>query len=256
MSIKIRTGLILRNASLDTAFSAVSSIRHKCINLAQHEIAMKLNSARMLYDDVAANMCDLESKGPPTTFMLMKSLYDARENVLGRGVRYPEWDFTFEVVLVPNGPDVLAIYYLENDPGFSKALESVGFEDYHYQNSSDRPESIDETEWSQRESTWKAALQGVPACEVGLVAHVVPWEQLELTHFNAELMASCVPSESQRRTNAATDLCVRELDHELYYSEKSKFQAFSNTKAAIKERAKTVLLASESNGQQGDPLTL
>ncbi|MAG68202.1 MAG: hypothetical protein CMK74_20390 [Pseudomonadales bacterium] len=243
MSIKIKTGLILRNADLNTAFKALSSIRQECIKHAQHEIALRLNAARLLHDDVAANMSDLESQGPPTLLKLMGRLYDAREQVLGRGVRSPEWDFTLAVALVPSGPDVLAIYYLENDPGFSKALASVGFEDYHYQNSSDRPQHIDEHEWREREAVWRAALQGEPACEVGLVAQVVPWEHLELAHFDAELMASSEPSESQRRTNVAQLLCELELDHLLYYTDKCNFRPYPNTKAAILERAKTVLLA-------------
>ncbi|WGK63477.1 hypothetical protein QAO71_17045 (plasmid) [Halopseudomonas sp. SMJS2] len=254
MSTKIRNGLILRNATLDTAYAAVDSIRRHCVYLAQHDVAMTLNSARMLDEDIAVNMCDLDSDGPLTTPKLMRSLYDAREQVLGRGLRSPGWDFTFEVVLIPSAPDVLAIFYLENNSGFSKALESVGFEDYHYQSSTDRPDQIDEAEWSHREAIWKSALKGQPPSEIGLVAKIVTWDHLELTHFNAELMASCVPSEHQRRINVATYLCELELGHEQFTCAKGVYQIVENINAAATDRARTVLLANETGGP-GQSLT-
>lgn len=246
MSTKITNGLILRNATLDTAYTAVASIRQQCIKSAQQKIALTMNSARVLEEDIAANICDLESEGPVTTMKLMHSLYDAREQVLGRGIRSPGWDFTFEVVLIPSGADVLAIYYLENDSGFSKALESVGFEDYHYQSISDRPDHIDESEWTQREAVWKSALKGEAPCEVGLIAQVVTWEQLELTQFNAELIASCTPSESERRVNVAEYLCGLEMELEHLIGGKDIFQLIDKMNSAAKSRVKTVLLANET----------
>ncbi|MGE8063716.1 hypothetical protein ACQKP2_00975, partial [Pseudomonas sp. NPDC089569] len=91
------------------------------------------------------------------------------------GERSVDWDFTLSVCLIPWGDDLLALHYLENNPGFLEALKGIGFEDFHYQNSTDRPDSISELDWVERSATWASALdKGVPA-SVGLTYEIVRW---------------------------------------------------------------------------------
>ncbi len=249
MSTVIRNGLILRNATLDKAFRALDSIRPQCISQAQQDVATTLNKARQLHFDLALNITDLETQGPPGIIGLVSQIYDAREEVLGKGLRNPTWDFTLDVVLIPSETDVLALYYLENDAAFTEALKRAGFRDFHFQNRGDKPEGIDDTEWADREAVWKSALRGLPPCEVGVIVRIVSWEHLELTHFNANLMASCVPTIEQRRLNVAQHLC--ELEHDHLMQTKGIYQTLLAIKTAASARASEVILADDPMPQLG-----
>lgn len=213
MSTKIYNGLILRDCSMEQAFKKLVSIKRRCVEAAE-KAAASVCAREMAYSaDLAANFCKLGTREQPfKAWTLIEKFQTAKISVLGKGVRNTEWDFTFDICLMPSGNDVLAIYYVEADLGYRETLLSVGFLDYSYQNSTDRPDDIPEAQWELRKAAWNAALPGRTAPrDAGLTYTVVSWDDYSLVFYNPSLIHSQIPDPELRKKRVATRLTELEV---------------------------------------------
>lgn len=201
MSTKIYNGLILRNHNLEQALAKLIPIRVACIKAGVEATAKLITEELVLQQDLACNYSYLPSTSKPSAHAsLMTQFREAKKKVLGEGVRDVMWDATFDVCLMPYGSDVLVTYYLEQDLGYRQALLDAGFEDFHYQNSTDRPCSISEVDWDLRGSIWTALLpRSTTPRDVGLLFQAVTWDDLYDAFFASDLRNALVPSEDERR---------------------------------------------------------
>lgn len=201
MGTKIYNGLILRNHNLEQALAKLIPIRNTCISAGVAATAKLITHELVLQRDLACNYSDIKTKGDPNIFHgLMGEFREAKKKVLGEGVRDITWDATFDVCLMPFGGDVLVTYYLEQDLGYRQALLDAGFEDFHYQNSTDRPQGISEDDWELRSSTWNALLPGrTSPRDVGLLFQAVTWDDLYDAFFASDLREALMPAEDERR---------------------------------------------------------
>lgn len=213
MSTKIYNGLILRDSSIEQALKHLVSIKSQCVDAAE-KAAAKVCAREMAYSvDLAANLCVLgEQIQPFRTWKLMEKFDLAKVSVLGKGVRNTEWDFTFNVCLIPANGNVLAIYSVESDLGYRDALLGVGFKDYHFQTSTDRPEDISEDEWNSRRDAWNSALPGrsTPSA-VGVTYSVVSWDDYSLVFYNPNLIHAQIPTPEVRKKRVARRLSELEI---------------------------------------------
>lgn len=213
MGTKIYKGLILQNSSIEQALRLLISIKSQCVDAAE-KAAAKVCAREMAFSvDLAANFCVLgEQNQQHRTWKLMEKFDLAKVSVLGKGVRNTEWDFTFDICLIPANGNVLAIYYVESDLGYHDALLSVGFKDYYYQNSTGRPEDISEDEWSSRREAWQSALPGrTSAGAVGLTYSVVSWDDYSLVFYNPSLIHAQIPTPEVRKKSVARRLSELEV---------------------------------------------
>jgi len=96
-------------------------------------------------------------------------LLDRQAHVLETDRRDPEVDFSCHLSIHPlerEGENViLGIVFAERAEFQERWFNKPFVEDYHYQNSTDRPEDIPEVEWDRRREDWLAVLghPGVPA---------------------------------------------------------------------------------------------
>ncbi|APC19508.1 hypothetical protein BLL42_27640 (plasmid) [Pseudomonas frederiksbergensis] len=213
MSTKIYNGLILQDSSIEQALKHLVSIKPRCVDAAE-KAAAKVCAREMTFSvDLAANFCVLGEKIQPyRTWKLIEKFDLPKVSVLGKGVRNTEWDFTFDVCLIPANGNVLAIYSVESDLGYREALLSVGFKDYHYQNSTDRPEDISEDEWVSRQEAWDSALPGRTAPgAAGLIYSVVSWDDYSLVFYNPSLIHAQIPSTEHRKSRVARRLSELEI---------------------------------------------
>ncbi|WP_213664199.1 hypothetical protein [Stutzerimonas stutzeri] len=208
MSTKIYNGLILRNHNLEQALAKLIPIRQTCISAGVAATAKLITEELVLQRDLACNYSDIKTKGDPNIFTdLMAEFRAAWKKVLGEGVRDVTWDATFDVCLMPSGGDVLVTYYLEQDLGYRQALLDAGFEDYHYQDSTERPQNISEADWELRCRTWNALLPGrTSPRDVGLLFQAVTWDDLYDAFFRSDMREALVPSEDERRKAVSTRL--------------------------------------------------
>lgn len=87
--------------------------------------------------------------------------------------RDPEVDPQFELMFIPMKDKTLALLYTEQK-AFKKLWESTrGVKDYHYQNSTDKPNSISAKEWKQRRNNWEEVLGNSPPIKRGVIATII-----------------------------------------------------------------------------------
>ncbi len=213
MSTNIHHGLILRKATLAQGLERLKNVRQQVLPEAQAALATAIAKDMAFSLDMAHNYCAMkeEEKG---FWAVVGQIKKAKVKVLGEGYRDTDWDYSFEVCLIPKGRDLLALFYIEKNPGYVDALKAAGFEDYHYQNSTDRPDTICARDWSQRTRDWNKALPGATSPnQVGMTYTVVSWRDIEKVVYERELVTASVPSDDQRRKAVAmhlTDIEVAE----------------------------------------------
>lgn len=242
MSTRIYHGRIIRNCTLSEMLERLKTIRPRCVDLAQNGIAKQIAKKRTFWLDLDVNYLPYpRKKFDPPFWRLLEVLKHERAKTAS-GERSVDWDFTLSVCLIPRGDDLLALHYLENNPGFLDALKDIGFEDFHYQDSTDRPDSISKQEWDERSATWTNALgKDVPA-SVGYTFEIVRWDDTQGALWTPELILAHTPDDHSRRQAIAE--CLIGPDIERFDEEKhGLFEYAQLANKAAKSRAPHVYLA-------------
>ncbi|EGR4074983.1 hypothetical protein DDO73_18190 [Vibrio cholerae] len=244
MSTKIYNGLILRNSTLENALQLLSSRRQECIQKAINacaKVSAKLIAQQM---DLSTNFSCV-SKDKFSSFQApFLSIERAMIDVLVKQHRNPKWDYSFEVCLLPWHEHVLALFYIENDIEYRKTLLSAGFEDYHYQDSTDKPSEISEQEWEMRRLAWEEALPiGTNPIDRGLSFSLVTWHDYLYDATSEERISANMPSESERRKSVARQLLSMELA--ITDSDLTAFELAEKVHELLPSRMQSVLILSE-----------
>jgi len=213
VSTKIYNGLRLRGHTLEQALVLLKSIRPGCVEAARSYTAGVAAQEMAETADLAFNFPDVDGSTP--WWSVHERIVEARQKVLGRGQRSVTWDSSFDICLIPYKGYILALYYIENDHGYVKALKEAGFEDFSYQNCTDRPASVTEFQWSARAQAWDAALPGAtcPAGQ-GFTYCVVSWDDYSSALYDRELLRASIPSEEVRRRAVAIALAEKQVQKE------------------------------------------
>ncbi|HFL7937956.1 hypothetical protein IYR97_26115 (plasmid) [Pseudomonas fulva] len=207
MSTKICNGRILRDSSLADALKKLQDIRDEAVRLAHAGVAVQIAERRYYWADMDHNFLPIPRIHYDSFYWrIRKILQDERARVLVEGTRSVDWDYTFEVLLIPFSGHVLSIHYLENDSGFTGLLTQAGFQDFHYQNSTDGPEEIPAAEWRARRDAWNLALPSGILSHAGLKYELVNWDDVTGALNNRELILATKPSDQTRRMNVARNL--------------------------------------------------
>lgn len=113
--------------------------------------------------------------------------------------RDPLVDFGCEVTIIPHNDKLLALLFCEQKT-YEEIWKSYPFvKDYHYQNSTDKPDTISREDWDERSQNWDEAIPTTPA-ENGFSFTVVDysWPIFQKSDLNLYL-----PSIEERIHNAA-----------------------------------------------------
>lgn len=143
--------------------------------------------------------CTHEDKHESPLYFAHQLLENRYHKIEETGTRDPEFDFEFEVCFLPLGDRTLALLYTEQK-AFVRAWEKNPLvRDYHYQNQTDKPDSISEKDWERRKSDWDIALgHNVPA-QVGFA----------MTTFGRYRLPMPTAAEILRKMPAASERSVR-----------------------------------------------
>lgn len=211
MSTKFNNGMILRGSTLSQALARLKGIRPACIASMQDAVAGEIGKRLTFYKDMAMNYRSIDQV-TPNFWTVVDIMREAKVSVLGRQSREPDWDYSFEICLIPHGRDVLALHYMENDAGYTDKLKAAGFEDFHYHSQSAGPDSISPEDWDQRRAIWGQVLPGVTApSEVGLTYCMVAWQDIARVQDMHALWSAKTPTEEQRRNEVAARLLEMEV---------------------------------------------
>ncbi len=104
--------------------------------------------------------------------------------------------------IIPHGEDILMMYFGNHDI-FREINIMEYFDDYHYQNQTDRPEEISNEEWDKRKKDWDEAIgpDYIPA-DHGFTKELITNYIIQSCIFNRrEKLTMCnieLPSKQQR----------------------------------------------------------
>lgn len=94
---------------------------------------------------------------------LNKILEKLNESKL-KNIRDVDYDFSSSCVCFPIENKTLIIYYAENNEILNLLTDNIYLKDYHYQNSTDKPNDVLENDWIERKLNWDLVLNnGIPA---------------------------------------------------------------------------------------------
>lgn len=246
LSWTIYHGMILKNATLEQAFAKAKALRATCLSHMRQTIGRKACEVLAFKADLAQNVCWL-NEDDITPMPVMKQIEAAKEAVDGRGVREPEWDYTFDLVFMPWQGHILTLYFVENDPGYHEAMLKLGFEEFQYFNNTDRPEGISEQEWSMRFDAWEAVglMDYEAPSTLGLSYQVVSWHDIrDVAEWWFLLDREAVAMSDQRRRQAVAEkLVCAEMDADLQGQQLTVSDLIKQTMKRYPERTPQVQLA-------------
>ena len=248
MSAAIYHGKILKQTSLEEALSLCRSLREVCLPKAQEGIAKEVAASLAVKADLAVNGREAKDDDVVSSLMdAMDKINKAKSKVLGDGVRDVDWDYTFELALIPIRSDILVLHFMENDPGFESAMTELGFEDYYYQNQSDKPKDIPEDEWEQREKDWYDCgyLQYQAPSTLGFTFTVVNWNDLFSPTMDKDLIQAQFEKldPEKRKKRVALQLAGEDLDPWIKKEKPPISQILAASKKFIEENQSRVELA-------------
>jgi hypothetical protein len=196
MSIKIRNGFRIPMMPIKKLHERLAALRAVCLDHAEREIA------RIAYRHMAA-LADHRLLGLPTSgedptaspfsSVAMNFLKRAGDVKHAGARRDPEIDFGFEICLIPLKGYYLGMHFGEQKFFIDKFYEMLpGAHEYHYQNSTDKPDGISDRHWRKRRNDWDAALPGYAApIDAGFMCNLCnPKEFVTLADLSPDLCPS------------------------------------------------------------------
>lgn len=117
--------------------------------------------------------------------------------------RCPEVNYGFSATFISTKNKILALIFTER-PEYEEAFQSLSFvEDYHYQNQTDRPDSISSTRWNKRRKDWKWIWNATPS-QQGLTYEPIPVGWPINPFWNKERFEPYLP-DIEKRLNGLVD---------------------------------------------------
>ena len=164
MSIKIYNGCKLPKMSMTAMLKFCEKVRDDLILIRRQEVTEEMVKLAVQELDERVMRPNRKSTEMPLDFAY-KNMTDRINKINTGKLRDPAVDFESSVVLFPRKNHTLALWVAESVKmtEYWRGLKQV--KDYHYQNSTDRPDDIDGKEWGARKRAWdfidRAKFQGL-----------------------------------------------------------------------------------------------
>lgn len=203
MSTKIYNGIKFKAKNFKELFESIQKIRPEIEALSQEMYSKYLHRlATELYDDSV--MCGVEGKD---FFYRAKQFFKQMcDESDFKNIRHPDEDLSFSISVFPLGNKFLGIYHTEHEEYVEILRRYDIIEDYHYQNSTDKPENINTRFWNKRCKDWDK---------------VLGWDKIYKRSFSFELIKSIeffrfsrnidyLPSFEQRVKRIASEMVFKD----------------------------------------------
>lgn len=230
MSTKIHNGYQLPRMSI-TAMRAFLDKLHKKISPLQIKLARErfASVCSEFLDHKALGLPLKEFKreisiGGPCAYGYAINTFLEKEEEFRKVPRRRDvgFDFEFEVCFIPIHHKLLAAIFTEQKV-LVKAWESIkGVRDYHYQDSTDKPENVSDREWDRRGKDWNEALGQMTFGERGLVNEIKPPSPFFFTHDEIPNVLKHVPSLEKRVDHWAKEMFIQEKLDKKYPNPKDR----------------------------------
>ena len=171
MSFKVYNGYEVPKMSLSQLASFCNAAKLELQKVKTIEINNLYAKKAVEYlDNLAAGIPTKEYKFDSILLIVSNDIKERQKEIIESGRRHPEVDFESSAVFFITKKDkILCLFYAENKELVNCWEKLAGVKDYHFQNSTDRPEKISEKDWAQRNKDWQKIFQGLePPSQKGL----------------------------------------------------------------------------------------
>lgn len=157
MSIKIRSGIVFSNPSVDALVADAPVWRERIKELTAQAKATWLADRAIAHLDARA----LGEAAPASQGPLARAWRDYHEDVANeaRGLRHPETDFEFLLTLMPFEERLYGIVRTEKHQWLAEYVSRPGVNEFDYWDDTEGPEDVTTEEWNERRRVWLGALQ-------------------------------------------------------------------------------------------------
>lgn len=204
MSTKIYNGVRFKISTLELLLDKFKLLQKQLMKTAITEeckVLARLATRRL---DLAT-ITGQEDANP--FYSAAEELSERQRRVKITGQRDPSVDFSFSVVAIPTDHLILGTFYSENEVLVEMFSKQNWVEDYHYQDSTDKPSEISQFEWETREKTWKKFLNiNAPTMYSGFT-----YTMTEISNaFGAKMeqVADQIPDLEERARGLAADVAL------------------------------------------------
>lgn len=164
--------------------------------------------------------------------------------------RDPEYDFSFEICIIPIKGKILLLPYTEKKELLNLLERQKYLKPYGYWNNTDPDKSVSQKEWNQREKDWNAALPGIgiPA-DNGFTVQLHPTFNIFRTSesFIKDII-KVMPSYRKRLKTRAFDIAWGRMTRRLVKAEKKKKDGRDDLNCCMEARSRI------KNTQEGKAL--
>ncbi len=208
MSTKIYDAFRIKNKTLESVLEDMKAFRKTAMPILKEGLAkMIAGQITRKIDSVALGYSEERSKKP--FIEVWMEVCDRVHKVKTTQRRDPEIDFMFDISVFPLDGDILGIMFCEHEPLKGLWMSQKGIEDYHYQDSTDRPEQIPEAEWDQRREDWDKVLGWETPAQQGF-SHTIFSEFDSTPRLQQEEVLPYIPDFNKRCRWAARDVAWAE----------------------------------------------
>ncbi len=226
MSTHIETGFLLKTNDFAKILSAVRGLRTRAAELARD--LLKAHVIELAVKDL--DQACMQQDGLRTVNFIssaLDKLYQAQKEVRNTGYRDPDVDMSLTLTFFPFEDQTLGMAFAPN-PRILAMVEGLpGWEDYHYQNQTDKPQEISEEDWEKRRRDWDVVLldaSGIPEREgfsikvlpmIGLLSYQFAGDEPVVTDLNKRAHHIAVDNVVARAYRAldAKDKTIPKLTH-------------------------------------------
>lgn len=226
MSTKIYNGYKL-NVTWPELMPYLKKIK-KEFEIIRQELALT-HMAQKLTNQIDLSLCGFEDKKEIKLWLMPIELRDEAERAQNSASLLAGRDYSANLLVLPHEGHFLVLFYDNGCREYTAKWESLPeVSDYHYQNSTDKPEEISEPDWDSRKIAWDQVLpgSGIPS-ENGLTFDLLNsknWYSLS----SKEIFNFVPPYEN--RVHAVVERNLRQSFEKQWLSDKqlAGFTAYSN----------------------------
>ena len=160
MSTKLYNGIRFKTDDIYQLFEELKGIKEKAIKIGMDNLCSLDTLCHFILDNKLSNF---------NTYEVKNALVD---NLRGKYRTMLDPLFNFSILIFPYKGKLYGYYFYDGLYEYSELIAEIA-DDYSYQNQTDRPETISEEEYEEREKIWEDILGYDTMSERGLKYNVV-----------------------------------------------------------------------------------
>lgn len=174
MSTKIYDGLKFKAKTIEELFPKIMELRKNVQNIVKKNYYRCIgNTVTFIIDEELLGKRTNSSEKHSPLSLAINSIDERRNHLKKTGIRDPEVDFDFSIVLFIHETGIYGIPFCDNKDILQSFLDMDLATPFGYWDNVDPDEECSEEEWEVRKKVWSDLIPGYePTCNYGLTAEI------------------------------------------------------------------------------------